>query len=125
MPQTTNHQGHDYEMPPPILYSVAKGTTWALWCQQCPREVVVDVIGLLERYDAHHPVRFDKAVCKGCGERLKQTGGYVIRALQFRGKMPRLTTSDGSSWRRPDLLTTSHVRGGHGGGIGKQTISKS
>ena len=77
------------------------GKTWALWCPNCPREVIVDVIGLLERHDLYDAVRLDKAVCNGCGDRLKQSGGYEINALQFRKRMPKLITSDRSSWWRP------------------------
>jgi hypothetical protein len=98
MPQPWNNRGHDFEMPPPIVAALAGRTTWALWCPKCPREVIVDVIGLLERHDLYDQVRLDKAVCKDCGGRLKHAGGYEIRALQFRGRIPKLITADCSSW---------------------------
>jgi len=87
-------------MPPPILHSVVTGTTGALWCQKCPRDVIVDVIGLLERHDPYDRVSFERAKCRACGARLKLTGGYVLSSLQFIGRMPRLVTTDGSSFRR-------------------------
>ena len=49
MPQTANRQGHDYETPPHVIGCLIHGTTWALWCRKCSREVKVDIIGLLER----------------------------------------------------------------------------
>jgi len=101
MPQLWNDRGHDYEGPPPLISALAGGRTWALWCPKCPREVIVDVIGLLERHDLYDDVRLDKAVCKGCGDRLRQAGGYEIRALQFRRRMPKLITCDGSRWWHP------------------------
>jgi hypothetical protein len=104
MPQTTNRQGHDYEMPPHLIGCLVRGTTWALWCRQCPREVIVDVVGLLEHHELYDPVRLDRAVCKACGEGLRDAGGYVLRSLQFRQRIPRLITADGSSWPYPDLL---------------------
>jgi hypothetical protein len=103
MAQLWNNRAHDYEVPPPLISALTGGKTWALWCPKCPREVIVDVIGLLERHDIYDRVRLDKAVCKGCGGRLKSGGGYVIRALQHRGRIPRLVTADGSSWHCPAL----------------------
>lgn len=88
VPQTTNRQGHDYEMPPPIIGALAFGSTWALWCKPCDREIVVDVIALLERYGTYDLVSFGRAKCRLCGAKLTQTGGYVLRALQFRRRMP-------------------------------------
>jgi hypothetical protein len=104
MPQTTNRQGHDYETPPHLIGCLIHGTTWALWCSKCSRDVIVDVIGLLERHELHDAVRLDKAVCKACGAGLKHAGGYVLRSLQFRQRIPRLATTDGSSWLRPEVL---------------------
>lgn len=103
MPQTTNRQGHDYEMPPHLIGCLIRGTTWALWCRKCPREVIVDVVGLLEHHELYDPVRLDRAVCKVCGESLRDAGGYVLRSLQLRQRIPRLMTADGSSWRHPNL----------------------
>jgi hypothetical protein len=77
MPQTANRQCHDYETPPPLIGCLIHGTTWALWCRKCSRDVIVDVIGLLERHELHDPVRLDRAVCKDCGAGLKHAGGYV------------------------------------------------
>jgi len=108
MPQTTNRQGHDYATPPALISALAHGTTWALWCKQCRREVVVDVIGLLERHDPYDRISFARAKCKACGAILTQTVGYVLRSLQHRGRMPRLVTTDGSSFR---MLTISHTAG--------------
>jgi hypothetical protein len=42
--------------------------------------VIVDVSGLFERHELCDDVRLDKSVCNGGGDRLKQAGGYEIRA---------------------------------------------
>jgi hypothetical protein len=59
-------------MPPHLIGCLIRGTTWALWCRKCP---IVDVIGLLDSREIYAPVRFDKAVCKACGEGLRDAGG--------------------------------------------------
>lgn len=77
------------------------GSTWALWCKHCQREIVVDVIRLLERHDLYDLISFQRAKCKACEGHLKQAGGYKLRSLQHRGRMARLVTSDGSNFCRP------------------------
>jgi hypothetical protein len=104
MPQHDNTSGHDYEMPSMLAHALVSGTTWALSCSACARQIVVDVVELVARYDVAEfdpDAVFARAKCKHCGGRLKQTGGYEIDALQHRGQLPRLITADGSDWRRP------------------------
>lgn len=99
-------RSHGYEMPPVLLHALVSGSTWALHCRDCGREVAVDVITLVEGVDDVRDFDADKtfarAKCRECGGRMKQTGGFQVRALKNTGWMPRLVTGDGSDWRRPD-----------------------
>ena len=56
---------------------------------------------MLERHDPYDRVSFDRAKCKVCGGRMKQTGGLLLSALKFTGHMPRLITTDGSDFHAP------------------------
>jgi len=102
VPQNHNSKGADYDMPPAIISSLVTGTTWELWCQECPRFVAVDVIRLLEHYDPYDRVNFDRATCQDCGSKLKQTSGLVISALRYTGYWPKektLVVAGGGPWR--------------------------
>lgn len=104
MPQTNNMRGHDYAMPSALAYALTRGSTWALFCTTCRREIAVDVIELVARYDVESfdsDAMLARAKCRDCGGRLKHTGGFQVRALKNTGHMPRLITADGSDWRRP------------------------
>jgi hypothetical protein len=88
-------------MPPAIIGSLVHGHTWELYCGPCERSVAVDVIKLLEHYDPYDRVEFDRAKCKDCGSKFKQTGGLVIRGLRHRGRWPAgqtLVVAGGGPW---------------------------
>lgn len=109
MPQNHNSKGADYDMPPAIISSLVTGTTWELYCRECPRFIVVDVIRLLEHYDPYDRVNFDRAKCQECGSKLKQTGGLVISGLRHTGYWPpgkTLVVAGGGPWRRWWSLAT-------------------
>jgi hypothetical protein len=94
-----------YEMPPLLIPALVSGTTWALSCPGCRRQVAVDVIGLVagvaDVRDFDSTATFARARCKVCGERLKHSGGFTLASLKHTGHMPELITADGSNWRRP------------------------
>ena len=75
------------------------GTTWALHCGACRREIAVDVIALVEGVadvrDFDSSATFARAKCRECGGRMKLTGGLQVAALKNTGHMPRLIVSDG------------------------------
>lgn len=97
---------YDRKPPPPLQYALVAGTTWCLHCRDCGRQVAVDVIKLVEGVedvrDFNCTKTFARAKCRECGGRMKMTGGFQVGALKNTGRMPRLVTSDGSDWRRPD-----------------------
>jgi hypothetical protein len=92
-------------MPPVLIHSLVYGTTWALFCPKCGRQIAVDVIRMVESVndvrDFNSESMLRRAKCKECGERLKQAGGYTLSSLKHTGHMPKLITSDGSNWHRP------------------------
>jgi hypothetical protein len=100
-----NSHSHEYEMPPTLIHSLVYGTTWALYCPACERQIAVDVIRLVESVadvrDFKSEAMLRRATCKDCGGRLKHTGGYTVHSLKHTGHMPKLITTDGSNWRRP------------------------
>lgn len=102
---TIGDRSHGYEMPPVLIHALVRGTTWALHCGACRREIAVDVIKLVESVadvrDFNSGATFARAKCRECGGRLKHTGGLRVAALKNTGWMPRLVTGDGSEWRRP------------------------
>jgi len=105
MPASDNPRGHDYDMPPSLAHALVRGTTWALSCPACRREIAVDVIRMVESVadvrDFDSSAMLRRAKCKDCGERLKHTGGYTLGSLKNTGHMPKLIIADGSNWRRP------------------------
>ena len=94
-------------MPPVLAHALVRGTTWALSCPTCRREIAVDVIRMVEsvadvrEFDSSTMLR--RAKCKDCGERLKHTGGDTLGSLKHTGHMPKLITADGSNRRRPPV----------------------
>jgi hypothetical protein len=76
----------------------------ALVCMDCRRDVAVNVVDLVARFDVSDfkaDPAFARARCKDCGGRMRRTGGYTLGALRHRGFMPKLIASDGSDFRRP------------------------
>lgn len=102
---TIGERSYGYEMPPTLVHSLVRGTTWRLNCRDCGREVAVDVIALVEGVadvrDFNSRATFARATCRECGGRMKTTGGFQVSALRHTGWLPRLVTADGSDWRRP------------------------
>lgn len=101
---TPSSRSYGYEMPPTLLHALVTGSTWALLCPGCDRRVAVNVIDLVARHDVYtfksEPM-LRRAVCKACGAKMRHVGGYQVGALQHIGRLPRLITADGSSWRWP------------------------
>ena len=98
-PQTVGDRSHGYEMPPPLLHALVRGTTWALHCGNCRREIAVDVIKLVEAVanvrDFDSAATFARAICRECGGRMKMTGDYQVAGLKNTGHMPRLVVEAG------------------------------
>jgi hypothetical protein len=109
MANSIGDRSHGYEMPPTLPHCLASGTTWGLLCRDCKREVVVDVIKLVEgvedvcAFDAD--ATFARARCSECGGKMWNHRGFTLGSLKHVGAMPRLVTADGSDWRRPDWRT--------------------
>lgn len=105
MPQRNSARTPGHEMPPPLPYALANGSTWGLLCRECRREIVVDPIRVVEGVDDvasfDSATTFARARCKDCGGKMWHHRGFRVRALQHLGGLPRLITADGSSWSRP------------------------
>ena len=86
-----------------LIRALVRGTTWALHCGACRREIAVDVIKLVEGGadvgDFNGAATFSRAKCRDCGGRMKQTGGYQLAGLRNTGHMPRLIVGDGSDFQ--------------------------
>ncbi|MCW5703292.1 MAG: hypothetical protein KIT82_12005 [Bradyrhizobium sp.] len=89
---------------PALAYALTRGTTWALSCRACHRQIAVDVVNLVEGVDDvldfDSGATFARAKCRECGGQMHITGGFQVAALKHTGHMPRLITRDGTYWRR-------------------------
>lgn len=105
MGQARNDRSFGYEMPPPLVHALVRGTTWCLHCRNCQREIAVDVVTLVEGVaDVRHfdaAATFGRGRCRECGGQLKQTGGFQLRSLKNTGWMPRTIAGDGKALQRP------------------------
>ena len=103
---TVSSRAAGYRVPPALVYALTRGTTWALHCQDCDRQIAADVVRLVDSVDDVRDfdarATFARAKCRECGGRLQVAGGWRVAALKHTGHMPRLVTGDGSDWRRPD-----------------------
>ena len=76
-----------------------------LFCRDCTphRYVIVDPNTLLHRWgDAFRSEDLQRIVCKACGKRMR-AGSLRVAAMQHLGKLPKLTTADGSDWWWPSF----------------------